>query len=586
MTTYNLEATSKKNAKRHSRLASIHRVTVVCLLLLSMGTLVDSRDTAIPDFRLTLNFLSGAFFQCQASDSENIRATAQFCLGLLVGNCGIESDEASIASGECDGSSAILRGINMVTTSVLPPSQEFVSQCVQDVFRSGTCRDFFERPYPYIDTISLGFDVPMPPMPSALPSLSPSLSPSSFPSSGPSLTPSPPEEILDVPEEPNVSDGSDTFTSGDSISTDASGLGRDPIFNPTPGSSDGNNIAVIAGSAVGVALLAGLLAMFAYKREKKQKAWREGAAMRDVTLDEDDDDIEAHDHVVDSLRTKEGLLYPPPPESSDTGSSLFGRMLASTATVALGALQFRSSNNDECTQEEGDSYETNLGSSQDDGSTENARDGRGPQGGNLASTRDDQGAQVVNDNIVPVSILKKPKVRVAAESPYTNDAAPPAVRIAAAAPYNEDTAPLPTVAPETEIALAPNPTNSKGNESIAISPVDSKAKSQPQQYAMGLLTSAMYPFHCLAPVRGFIGSDQLSEGSSIPYQTDFKPDESWDPDDNSMGSSEGEDHFQTTKPASPSERLLENVTKRSFEMQRLRTPADAESEPIRGLDYL
>jgi hypothetical protein len=530
MTSQGLQAAGNKKARRHLRSTSIHRVTA-CLLLLSLGTLVDSLDTAIPDFRIALNFLGGAFFQCQAFDSEMIRTTSQNCLRLLVGACGIDSQIVSVASGECDGSSAILRGGNMVTTGSFPPAPKDVSQCVQDIFRSDICLDFFKVVYPYIDTISLGLDVPMAtsgpsasptksPMPSALSSLSPSLSP----------------------------------TTTDAISTDESGLGRDAINSPAPGSSDSNNIAVIIGSVVGVALLAGLLAMFAYKREKKQKAWREGA-MRDVTLDDvDEDDIEAHHHVVDNPRTKEGLLYPAP-ESSDTGSSLFGRMLASTATVALGALHFRSENNDEATQE--NSAEDNLGSSEDDASTENAC---GPKGNDLAAPRDDrasdlEGAQAGKDKIMPVSILRNPRERLAAEA-------------------------LPTVTPD--IVSAPNATNLEGAESDAVSPVESKANILTPHSAMGLLTCAMHPFHCLAPK----SQDQLSEGSSIPYQTDFGPDESWDPDDNSIGSTEGEDNFQTTKPASPIDRmrLLESVTKKSFEMQRLRTPV--ETEPYRPKYYL
>jgi hypothetical protein len=520
-----------------------------------MGTLANSLDTAIPDFRITLNFLGGSFFQCQPYDSEVIRSASEDCLRLFVGACGIDSQVFSVASGECDGSSAILRGGNMVTTGAFPPAPNDVSQCVQDIFRSDLCLDFFERTYPYIESISLGLDdVPMPtsgpsasptrsPMPSALSSLSPSLSPTT---KSPSFNPT-----TLAPSREDASDGSGVLSE--------SGLGKDPVYDPI-GSSDGNNIAVIAGSAVGVALLAGLLAMFAYKREKKQKSWREGV-VRDVTLDDvDDDDIEAHHHVVQNYRTKEGLLYPPP-ESSDTGSSLFGRMLASTAGVALGALQFRSENNEECTQE--NSAEDMLGSSQDDGSTENAR------------ASDLEGAQAVNDTIAPVSILRKPKERLAAESPFNNDKN------------------LPTVV-TPDIASAPNATTFEKSKSNVVSPGavsphvvspdNSKAKSPTQPFAMGLLTCAMHPFHCITPIRGIVSQDQLSEGSSIPYQTDFGPDESWDPDDTSIGSAEGEDNFQTTKPASSSERLLDNVTKKSFEMQRLRTPV--ETEPYRPKNYL
>lgn len=555
MTSQTLQAIGNKEAKRHLRSTLIHRVTVCLFLLLSMGTLVDSLETAIADFRITLYFLGGSYFQCQPYDSEVIRSASEECLQLLVGACGIDSQLVSVASSDCDGSSAILRDVNMVTTGASPPAPDVVSQCVQDIFRLGVCLGFFERTYPYVDSISLGLDVPMPtngpsvspsksPMPSALSSLSSSLSPTVAPAGAP---------ILTVPEEPNVSDGS---SGGDKISTDESGLGRDPIYNPVPGSSGGNNIAVVAGSVVGVALLAGLLAMFAYKRENKQKAWRKGV-MRDVTLDDvDEEDIEAHHHVVANYRTKEGLLFPPP-ESSDTGSSLFGRMLASTATVALGALQFRSQNSEECTQE---NSAEELGSSQDDGSTENAV---APRGDDL------EDAQADNDKIVPVSILRKPKERLAAESPFKENAS------------------FPTVAPD--IASAPNATNSEGvgsdaDSRDAVSAVVSKAKSPTQPFAMGLLTCAMHPFHCIAPIRGVLSQDQLSEGSSIPYQTDFGPDESWDPDDNSIGSAEGQDNFQTTKPASPSERLLENITKKSFEMQRLRTPA--ETEPYRPKNYL
>jgi hypothetical protein len=568
MTSQTLEFTGNMKAKRHLRSTSIHRVTVVCLILLSMGTLVDSLDTAIPDFRITLNFLGGSFFQCQPYDSEVIRSASEDCLRLLVGACGIDSQLVSVDSGECDGNSAILRGGNMVTTGAVSPAPADVSQCVQNIFRSDICLDFFERTYTYIDSISLGLDVPMPssrpsasptksPMPSALFSLSPSLSPTTNPTSGPTLAPAG-APILVVPEEPDASDGSDT----NAITTDESGIGRDPIYDPI--GSDGNSIAVIAGSVVGVALLAGLLAMFAYKREKKQKAWRAEGAMRDVTLDDvDDDDIEAHHHVVQNYRTKEGLLYPPPPESSDTGSSLFGRMLASTAGVALGALQFRSENNEEGTQE--NSAEDMAGSSQDDGSTKNARD---PRGNDRASGL--EGAQAVNEKIAPVSILRKPKERPTLESPFNNDTTLRTV-----------------VTPDN--ASAPTATNFEGVESDAVSPagvspVASKAKSPIQPFTMGLLTCAMHPFHCMTPIRGVIGQDQMSEGSSIPYQTDFGPDESWDPDDNSIGSTEGEDNFQTTKPASPSERLLENVTKKSFEMQRLRTPV--ETEPYRPKNYL
>jgi hypothetical protein len=560
MTSRNLQATGNKNAKRHLRSTSIHRATAVCLLLLSLGTLVDSLDTAIPDFRITLNFLGGSFFQCQPFDSEVMRSASEDCLrllvGVLAGACGIDSQLVSIASSECDGNSAILRGGNMVTTGTISPAPADVSQCVQDIFRSNICLDFFERTYPYIESISLGLDdLPMPsiapsasptksPMPSALSSLSPSLSPTSSPSMNPSFVPS-----LTPTREADVADGSDTLSE--------SGLGRDPIYDPI-GSSDRNNVAVIAGSVVGAALLAGLLAMFAYKREKKQKAWREGV-MRDVTLDDvDDDDIEAHHHVVANYRTKEGLLYPPP-ASSDTGSSLFGRMLASTAGVALGALQFRSDNNEECTQE--NSAEDMLDSSQDDGSTENAR---ASQGNDRASD-----LEAVDDKIAPVSILKKPKERLTPESPFNNDA------------------PLPTVAPDTASTL--NAANLERAESNVVSPHvvspdNSKAKSPTQPFAMGFLTCAMHPFHCMAPTRFALSQDQLSEGSSIPYQTDFGPDESWDPDDNSIDSAEGEGNFQTTKPSFPSERLLENVTKKSFEMQRLRTPV--ETEPYRPKNYL
>jgi hypothetical protein len=158
-------------------------------------------------------------------------------------------------------------------------------------------------------------------------------------------------------------------------------------------------------------------------------------------------------------------------------------------------------------------------------------------------------------------------------------------------PFSKD-APLPTVA--TEFASAPKAPDLEGPEPDAVlpavvspdakSPVNSKAKSPIQPFTMGLLTCAMHPFHCMSPIRGGISQDQMSEGSSIPYQTDFGPDESWDPDDNSIGSTEGEDNFQTTKPTSPSERLLDNVTKKSFEMQRLRTPA--ETEPYRPKNNL
>jgi hypothetical protein len=385
-----------------------------------------------------------------------------------------------------------------------------------------------------------------------------------------------PEEPDVVPEEPDVgaSDGFDTPSDG----SVESGLGRESVNAPTPGSSDSSNVAAIAGSVVAVALLAGLLAMFAFKRDRKQKAWREGI-MRDVTLDDmDEDDIEAYDNVVQQQRTKEGLLYPPPPESSDAGSSLFGRMLASTAGVALGSLRFRSENNEECTQE--NSAEDMLGSSEDDGGSTDARassegNDRAPSEGNDRSSD----LEAVDDKIIaPVSILRKPKERLAAESPFSKDA------------------PLPTVAPDVA-ASAPNATNLEGPVPDAVLPavvspdvkspvVVSKAKTAPSQpFTMGFLCGAMHPFHCISPSRGMISQDQMSEGSSIPYQTDFEQDQSWDPDDNSVGSAEGEDNFQTTKPASPSERLLDkNVRKKSFEMTRLRTPA--ETEPYRPKNYL
>jgi hypothetical protein len=450
---------------------------------------------------------------------------------LFVGACdGIGTQVVTVASGECDGSSAIIRGATMTAASAVAPAPEDVSNCIQDVFRSNVCLDLFQNPYPFLASLSLGLDVPS--IPLAVSSLSPSLSPRVE------------APILSVPEDPDYPDDS-YVAPGDGTIPAISGLEQEPINGPAPGSAGSTNITAIAGSAAGVALLFAVLVMFAFNRQKK-KAWRDGA-IHTATLDEVD--IEAHQYVIDSLHTKDGLFAPP--DSSDTGSSLLGRMLASTATAAFGALTFRSENNDECCTQEENSFEDDLASARDD------------------LTLNFEGANAVKPKIVPVSILKNAKRGIGVGAPIDED---------------ETLAP---VAPGIVSAPAPDVITWQGAN--ADSPDDNKArtKTQTPRSPAGLLTCAMHPFHFLAPTRCAVPQDQMSEGSSVPYHTDFGPDQSWDPDDNSIGSSNnGVDFFQAAPPASPIDRkrLLDSVAKKSFEMQRLRTPA--EPEPRRPKSYL
>lgn len=562
--------------------------TALCFTVLSTMTtttvLVAALDSPVPDFALSLKFLGNSVLKCRPTDSELIRAAAEDCLRLSVSTCGLGVSLAGIASTECDGTGAILRGAYLVTTGAsFPPSTAQVQECVGGLFSMHRCLGFFEIPYPFVDSVAVDFDVPMP---TAAPSQSPSVSQS--PTRGPTQSPTPsptvspttasptrsptaaptrapivpaptrsptfaPTNVPNAPTRPPTTlapTASTTGTTADreianGITQDAGGA-NNGNNNGDGNNGDSNNVAAIAGSVVGAALLVGLVALFAVNRQK-QKVWRDGAIREAITLDEDD--LEAAATTTGGggggLVTKDSLYQAP--DASDNGSSLFGRMLG----AAFPFHAARSVNN-----------ESSVAPSQYDGKSD--------------MQSDFEGMRTVEPKIVvtPVSILKSSKTRGVPFTPEKD------------VNTTQDTIPF-TSTPEA----APNGTSPQPQDPPSIGELTPEnLGSAEQSYSlMGRLASAMHPFHCLAPVRsngGLFGArvdDQMSQASSVPYE----PDASWDPDDNTMSDNEAIDVFMTTDslPSSDNKRLLaQSVTSKSFKMQRLRTPA--EPEPVRPKFYL
>ena len=552
-------------AKRTMLPNKMHRFALcLTVVLLSSGTPVaKALNTQVSDFRLTLEFLGGANFKCFPSDAEFIRASAEDCLELAVATCGISTTQVSLASSECDaGGAALIRGGYFVTTGTFPPSPGQVEDCLDSVFKLQTCLEIFEVTYPFVDKLKLSFDVPMPtaapsqaPSKSAAPTVLPSQSPSALPTSkpttfrptlGPSLVPtvSPttvsPTTVSPTTVSPTtVSPTTATFTTASptivsyvgvsvdadgQLITDASAAEREPIYGNGVGSpNDGANVAAIAGSIAGAALLVVVLALFARSR-RKQKAWLDGAVRDTTTLDEHD--IEAD--IGAGLGGKDSLGLAPRDASSDTGSSLLGRMLASSRS----ALASISDKTDECTptQEE-----------EDEASVEQK---------NEPSTK-----------IVPVSILRQSKKQKDLNT-MDNNAEDASLRTVV--PFI-----TPVKAAQKKVEHAATP------ETVALP--ESPGSPDDSYSLMGRLACAMHPFHCLAPGRGVTTSqDQFSETSDAPYE----PDSSWDPDDSSLGDGDAVDAFQTTGSLldSDNKRLLaDQVSKKTFKMQRLRIPAEPDT---------
>lgn len=143
-------------------------------------------------FLFEMTYASPESTTCSSSTAQIIRNGFEDCLRTYNRQrCGIDAAFIGLGGAECVSDNTVSINGGVFSFSGMDVLPERVAQCVLDAANSETCMQTFRTAVPELGTIAYAVDSPMPTMfPTPSPSLAPSISPTNAPTSSSSMSPS------------------------------------------------------------------------------------------------------------------------------------------------------------------------------------------------------------------------------------------------------------------------------------------------------------------------------------------------------------------------------------------------------------